>query len=496
MNSNQFYLLFVAALLCACSSNDILSPEPEPEPVSEVLAISALSVTDIEAVATDSASWEIDMPYSTDLTSVPVTLTLEGLGAHIVGTDSMDERSVTLDLSRPATITVADTVGAQRSYTLAVYHGNLPMVYIETPAPILSKEEWVKKCSMTIVNAGESNVDLQKVQLKGRGNSTWGFPKKPYAVKLDSKTPLLGMPAHKRWCLLANWNDRTLLRNDVSFEVARHFPALAWTPRGQFVEVTLNGEFMGNYYLCEQIKVAESRVNITEMTSDDTEGEALTGGYLFELDTNYDEVNKFRTPYRRLPVNFKDPDEDVLTPEQFAYASDYFSRIESILYGRAEGDIFDYIDIDSFIDWWLMHELVFNGEPQSPKSSYMYKDRGGLLCAGPVWDFDWGTLRPKDEVDWYIDKAIWYGALLKLPRFRERTKERWAMIRSGLEEIPAYIDAQAALISESAEVNYAQWPMNITPNGDEELSQTEAVERMKSAYISRLAKLDILIEAL
>ncbi len=494
MYSKQLYLLFISVLFCACSSHELPTPEPLPEP--EALALRALTVTDIEAVQADSVLWEIDMPYNADLGAVTATFTLEGCGAHIVGTDSMSVRSLTLDLTRPVTITIADTIGDERSYTLAVCHGNMPMVYIETPAPILSKEEWVKKCSMTIVNAGANNVELQKVQLKGRGNSTWGFPKKPYAVKLDSKAPLLGMPAHKRWCLLANWNDRTLLRNDVSFEVGRRFPALAWTPRGQFVEVTFNGEFMGNYYLCEQIKIAPDRVNITEMTSDDTEGEALTGGYLFELDTNYDEVNKFRTPYRYLPVNFKDPDEDVLTTEQFNYARDYFTRIEAILYGRAEGDVFDYIDIDSFIDWWLLHELVFNGEPQSPKSSYMYKDRGGLLCAGPAWDFDWGTLRPKEDIGWYIDKAIWYGALLQLPRFRERTKERWAMVRPELETIPAYIDKRAALISESVEANYAQWPMNITPNGDEQLTQAEAVERMKQAYRERLVKLDGLINAL
>ncbi|MDE7190225.1 MAG: CotH kinase family protein [Muribaculaceae bacterium] len=494
MCSKYLSLLLAVPLLYACSSHDIPSPGPAPEP--ESLALTGLVVSGIEAVAADSVLWEINMPYDTDLSAVPVTLTLEGQGAHIVGADSLNVRSLTLDLRRPATVSVADTTGDSRTYTIAVCHGELPMLYIETPAPIVSKEEWVKKCTITVVNAGSNNVSLEKVQLKGRGNSTWNFPKKPYAVKLDSKAPLLDMPAHKRWCLLANWNDRTLLRNDVSFEVGRHFPALSWTPRGQFVEVTLNGEFAGNYYLCEQIKIGSDRVNITEMTSDDIEGEALTGGYLFELDTNYDEVNKFRTPYRRLPVNFKDPDEDVLTPEQFAYARDYFTDIEKILYGGASGDIFDYIDIDSFIDWWLLHELVLNGEPQSPKSSYMYKDRGRLLCAGPTWDFDWGTLRPKEDVEWYIDKSIWYGKLLELPRFRERTKERWAMVRSGLEEIPAYIDARAALISESAEANYAQWPMTITPNGDEHLSHADAVERMKQAYSERLSKLDVLIGSL
>lgn len=125
---------------------------------------------------------------------------------------------------------------------------------INTPngKPINSKEDWLKGASVVIYNiSGEKETEVATA-IKGRGNSTWGYPKKPYTLKLDSKTSVLGMPKHKRWALLANWMDRTLLRNDVSLELGRRSKALGWTPDGRFVELILNGKHMGNYYVCEQ----------------------------------------------------------------------------------------------------------------------------------------------------------------------------------------------------------------------------------------------------
>lgn len=180
-----------------------------------------------------------------------------------------------------------------------------PVVFIETGGrAIPSKwEDWLEDAHVKIYNADWS-VDLDaSTSIRGRGNSTWGYPKKPYALKLDSGAEVLGMPKRKRWVLLANWMDRTLLRNDVSFKLAA-LTSLAYTPRGEFVEVYINGRHNGNYYLCEHIKVDQNRVNIDELD----QGE-VDGGYLLELDTYYDEVNKFKSEIRNLPYMFKDPDE-------------------------------------------------------------------------------------------------------------------------------------------------------------------------------------------
>ena len=215
----------------------------------------------------------------------------------------------------------------------------LPRIYIETPGEvgITSKILWLENCSIRIVDEhGIGGLNLG-VSVKGRGNSTWNvYPKKPYTFKLDSKAEVLGMPKHKRWVLLANWMDRTLLRNDVALEMARRI--MEWAPRGRFVELYLNGEHRGNYYLCEQIKVDENRVDIDELdeNSDFADESQITGGYLLEYDVNgpNDEINYFHSQVCRFPVTIKDPDEDVITSWEhpsYMYVKNYINKLELLL---------------------------------------------------------------------------------------------------------------------------------------------------------------------
>lgn len=285
------------------------------------------------------------------------------------------------------------------------------------------------------------------------------------------------------------------MRNAVAFEIARRLPGLEWTPNGRFVELVMNGEFLGNYYLCEQIKVDENRVNVAEISPKDIDGEAVTGGYLFELDSYYDEQFKFRTAYRNLPVQFKDPDEDIAT-EQFDYVRDYFNTIESILYGKTEGDVFDYIDLDSFVDWFLVNTLTGNREPKHPKSSYMNKDRGGKLKAGPVWDYDWETFLPNNEG--LINKTdMWYDALFRNETFVKRLKERWNACKADVRTVGTFIDDTQAEIRESAEYNLKKWPLSGNDvNGDGSLSFDAAVARLKQAFQQKYELNDKAINAL
>lgn len=365
----------------------------------------------------------------------------------------------------------------------------LPVVYVNTPdeAPITSKETWMKNTTITIYDTdGTIDYEDSKLQIRGRGNSTWGYPKKPYALKLDSKASILGMPKHKRWCLLANWMDRTLMRNDVAFQIAKQ-TGLDWTPRGKFVEVIFNGKHIGNYYLCEQIKIDKNRVNIVEMKETDIDGDEITGGYLMELDVYFDEINKFKSAIRNLPYMFKEPDEDVLQPVQLAYFEGYINDMESAMYAEDWLDkrsYTKYMNLESFVDWWFVHELAGNGEPGHPKSSYMHKDRLGKLTAGPVWDFDWGTFTPGDY--FVIKNAIYYGRLFNDPEFVSLVKKRWTILKPKFELIPDYIRSTATQIKVSNNINNQLWPISTSVNGDEKMSFEEAIERMISAYTSKL----------
>ena len=337
---------------------------------------------------------------------------------------------------------------------------NLPVLYIDTPGSVAvnSKEIWTEGARIRLLKAdGTEDYASDALSIRGRGNTSWSFPKKPYALKLGKKAKLLGMPAHKRWCLLSNWVDRTLIRNDIAFHTAA-LTGLAWTPRGEFVELVMNGEHVGNYYLCEQIRVGKDRVNITEMTADDEDGDALTGGYLLEIDSHFDEVNKFHSAIREMPYMIKSPDDDVLTSAQFAYIENYINSFEKALYDDdafARGDWIDIIDLQSFADWWIVYSLIGNPEPSHPKSCYLYKDRGGKLTAGPPWDFDLSFLPSID-----LSEAVYYDRLFQSTTFKSVLKERWETLKPAFDTIPDYIQDEAKRLEASNALNIKMWPID------------------------------------
>ena len=395
------------------------------------------------------------------------------------------------DFSEPVTYTLKNG----ESFTVRVLHSGLPMVFIETAggAAIPSKHsDWLAGSKITIYNSDWTLAYEGEMGIRGRGNSTWGYPKKPYAIKLDSKAEILGMPKHKRWVLLANWLDRTILRNCCSFELASR-SGLAYTPRGQFVEVFINGKHNGNYFLCEQIKVDKNRVNVDEHDTAVTDG-----GYLFELDSYYDEEFKFKSSVRNLPYMFKDPDEDI-TDEQFEFVKNYVNNLEAALYDDerfAAGEYRNYIDVESFVDWWLVMELTGIWEPNHPKSSYMHKNSGGKLVMGPVWDFDWETYIPSYANQYRISTAMYYERLLQDPYFISVVKERWNTYKENFRTLPEFILQKADEIRPSESFNNEMWPVTYNVNKDISLSFDGAVERMIQAYNQKFEYMDRAIATL
>lgn len=467
--------------LTACSSDD---PEVPADATPE---ISGMTIAGVKATAAANNTFYVKLPYGVNVRKLSAELKTNSK----ITVDNVTNPK-TIDLSNPLKLE-ACVNGLTEEYTVIACYSDLPVVYVNTPSPVSNKTDWVKNSTIQIANAGEYNTIYEAANVRGRGNTTWDYPKKPYAIKLDKKAEVLGMPKHKRWCLLANWMDKTEMRNEIAFEIGRRMSGLAWTPRGKFVDLVFNGRYVGNYYLCEQIKIDSNRVNIDEMSETDISGNELTGGYLLELDTYFDEVNKFRTQIMDLPVNFKDPDEDVLQNVQFEYIKDYMNDVELKLKEHvAYSNIEALLDIDSFIDWWLHQELTLNWEANHPKSSYMYKMRNGKLFAGPIWDYDWGTFIDSVGKGWIIKTAIWYGYLFTYPEFVERVKERWQIHRVLLDSIPEYIENVEALILESAQYDCQMWPIyeSSNYNGDEQLSFQESVNLLKNHYISRFNWID------
>jgi hypothetical protein len=197
---------------------------------------------------------------------------------------------------------------------------------------------------------------------------------------------------------------------------------------------------------------------------------------------------------------FKEPDEETLQAAQFEYMRSYIDSVESLLYNNdslASRAYTSMIADTTFIDYWIVQELTTNSEISHPKSSYMYKDRNGVLKMGPVWDFDVTTF--VSASNFLVKNAIWYSRLFKDPVFVGKVKERWLRFKPSFEEVELIIEEEQSRISVSAELNDAMWPVyNIEPvnNKDEKLSFTEAAVLMKKNYRERINSLDNLIRNL
>lgn len=489
------------------------------------------------------------IPYLYDFKLKPTFEVAEGITVTVDGevqTSGVTEQ----DFSKPVTYTVSDGTDSQ-DYTVNVTNTGLPVVVLtqsedgsvswpEAGLNVRSKEsDWVDTDLFAVYNAdGTENVAPRACGFRLRGNTSQEFPKLPFAVKLDKKCEVLGMPEHKRWVLLANWMDRTLLRNAVTFDIAQRTAdaatdGLGWNPHGTSVELVINGRHVGNYYLCEQIKIDGDRVDIQDCYEDVVDGGNANPsvgecGYLLEFDDAMDEANNFRTD-RGLPCMFKD--EVPANSIYYNYVKEKVEGIEANLESGNYTEAYKDLDINSVIDYFFVQELVLNDEYRHPKSVYMYIDGEGKLTAGPVWDFDWQTFVDYDRVEalrkqygntrscrkldeWlYGDSQLasggilssydndkpymWYPLLFKDASFRQQVQERWKVIYPALLEVTSTIDKLAAENRISDQYNTAIWSMMevkaanrwatwVAFNGDDDLSFEDAMELMKQTYLARL----------
>ncbi len=314
--------------------------------------------------------------------------------------------------------------------------------------PVTSKDDYVAG-SMLLGGV------TYPLEIRGRGNSTWNWPKKPYKLKLADDAALLGMPADDEWVLLANYADRTSLRTQLAMALGSRVKA-GWTPRTRFVDVTLNGQDLGLYVLTEQIEQGSNRASLPD------------GGYLLEIDHRF--RNSGEAGFwsdRRTPVSFKDPDE--LTLKQRQKVRGAVNRFEKLLFGPDFTDPVDgyakRIDVQSVIDWYLIEELFLNQDSNFFSSVNVTWVPKGKFAMGPIWDFDlsagnhWRFGVPPDA--WYYTRygrRHWVNRMLQHPRFAMDVKQRWNEIRPVVDEMIASIPAAANAIRPSAEHNWKLWP--------------------------------------
>lgn len=364
------------------------------------------------------------------------------------------------DFTKPVEIKIVEK-DSTKIYKLYLHSfTGLPIVRINTNGykVIDSKEQYVRASFILnedVVTRGAGDYFEDSVSIKGRGNFTWVHPKKPYRLKFDSKVSLLGMPKDKSWVLLANYTDRTFLRNYIAFYMGQ-MSNLEYTPRCYFVELILNGIYNGTYLLTEKLKIANHRVNVGD------------NGFLLEIDgyaKGETDARWFETKHLSQVVNIKDPDVEY-DDDNFNYVRNYVLEAEAALYSDNFRDKNEgwqrYLDVNTFVDWYLINEICKNMDAFR-WSAFLTLTKGGKLKMGPLWDFDnslkWDYVSA--ENDFFVSKQSWYSRLFEDTYFESKVKERFQYFYNKRFDIFSMINGMSHYLQYSYEEDYRRWGVDL-----------------------------------
>jgi hypothetical protein len=365
-----------------------------------------------------------------------------------------------------AGLLIAYSAAAQTQLT------NLPTMYINTEnaQPVVSKDNYLNATITVKSSIATEEITNLVTEIKGRGNSTWGMAKKPYRLKLNKKANMLGLPAKaKNWVLLANYADKTLMRNAVAFKISE-MVGLEFTPSVKFIDLYMNDEFSGNYMLTDQIEVDEKRVNVEEQETTDIQEPEVTGGYLLEIDGFAASELKWFTSSQGLKITIKYPKDDEIVAEQETYIRNYINTFESKLFSanfkNPETGYRSMVDTTSLINWYIACELTGNSD--SFWSTYLYKRRNNnKLYFGPLWDFDiafnndnrLGNAVKKLMREHAHNPRTWIQRFWEDEWFQKAVERRWKTLVNDdlLNQLTAYIDETATLLDASQVKNFQRW---------------------------------------
>jgi hypothetical protein len=381
---------------------------------------------------------------------------------------------------------------------------NLPTVVINTKdrAEITSKKTYISSNVYIISDGGKKILEAPETEIRGRGNASWNFPKKPYKIKFADKYHVLGSPScDRKWTLINNYGDKTLMRNILAFEVSRRV-GMAYTPFCAPVDVVLNGEYQGCYQLCDQVETGVGRVPAKD-------------GYLVEIDAYASTEPKWFMTSRNIPVTVKDPDDEEITQEQFNFIKSFFTYTETAVFSSNYTDKTNgyrkYMDLDSFLKFFIVGE--FCGNTDTYWSVNMYKDAAqGKFFTGPVWDYDLAfendnRTYPINNINGYIyatkgsvadpNVRTWVTRIVKNDaNAHARLIEIWDSVKPGLSNLNFYVDETYDLLYESQQLNFIRWPiMNqyVHQNPKTYGSYEGEVNNVKNYITGRLTKFDELV---
>lgn len=395
------------------------------------------------------------------------------------------------DFSKPITYVLTSESGAERKHVIVVEWENaIPQFFINTLSslPITSKDDYVDAL-LEIDGVGVYDDFEASTEVRGRGNSTWSRPKKPYRIKLNKKASILGLASAKNWVLLAENYDETLMLNSVSMKIGRLL-GVKYANHTIPVELTVNGEFLGQYTLTEQVEVKTNRIEIED------------GGLLLEMDTYFKRDWKFRTPAYNLPVQIKYPKLKnyslIDANAEHAKIKADFEEFESRVYSSSfpNSGYLELFDREAFVDYLIVYMLTANGEINHPKSTFIHKAKEGKYTMGPLWDFDWAFsfnehnkhfIRANDPLFWTGNNigTVFFKRLLSDPSTKNLLIQKWSVFKSAhFNKLIAYVDEYAELITESQKRDQLRWNMG-SVNFENDVNELKSWLNNRANYLDQ-----------
>lgn len=420
--------------------------------------------------------------------------------------------------------------GNNPAHPVIFQSSNLPIVFVNTSQPI---SDIKTVANMGIIDNGINrnyvtnpiNGYSGKAEIHTRGSSTKNFQKKSFSIETQDASgnelnaSLVGMPSESDWVLGASFIDKTLLRIPLAMDMFRWMGHYA--SRYRHVEMIVNNEYQGVYTLMEKPKRDSNRVNITKLGPNDNASPDITGGYIIKIDRN-DELGWYSLYPGNSPANSKFyyqyvyPKDSDITLSQQNYIHNYLDGFETVMNSSTYADPLNgyskYIDVGSFVDFFIINELSKNVDAYR-LSTYLYKKNisdGGKLYVGPVWDYDiaWHNCNYGNSYDpngWAYQLPdndfpipTWWSRLMQDPNFANKVYCRWNALRQTVLStayLNNYIDSSANLLNESQERNFRQWPIlgaYISPNPQNQTGANylSEVSDLKNWLSNRITWLD------
>ena len=404
-----------------------------------------------------------------------------------------------LSFENPIEITVDTSKNIKAEFFNPNEFTGLPILYVNTSGVAIdSKEDYVEGVSSIVGGTNYPSFQDLEMKIKGRGNSTWWqggiWGKKPYQIKFGDKTEVLNMPKDKKWVLLAELSDKSLIRNKIAREIA-NISRFDYVPQAEYSEVFINEQHVGAYLIGQKVEESKNRVNIGDT------------GYLIEIDTDangrietddvYFRSSQWSSRYEDGVFNIKEPSLEY-DSEEFNLIKDHVNDFEEALFGNNFKDpdlgYRSFIDLPSFIDWFLVNEISKNQDARSYSSIYFNYIPGEKIKMGPVWDFDlaFGNVdysNAENPEGFWIKENLWFKRMFEDPYFSDLVNTRFNYYENNLSSILSKVDEFENYLSKSQKKNFEIWDIlskDVWPIPVKYDTHSEYVEYLKNWIDTRM----------